>query len=138
MGPLILGLLIEYTKSKHHPTILGIFYCLLLFLSTTLQTILNSQYFERMFNVGTKMRSIFMNLIYKKALVLSNDSRKQSTVGEMINLIAGFLNKFKLSYFFVILILFFNLVNAQYFNEFPHHITNAWSTTLIILGMACN
>jgi ATP-binding cassette subfamily C (CFTR/MRP) protein 1 len=112
VGPVILDLIIDYTKLDKPPLLLGIFYCILLFISTTIQTIINQQYFDRIFSVGTKMRSIFMNLIYKKSLVLSNDSRKESTVGQMINIIA---------------------VNAQYFNEFAHHVTNMWSTLLIIL-----
>lgn len=112
VGPVILGLLIDYTKQDKPPLFLGIFYCFLLFISITTQTVINQQYFDRIFSVGTKMRSIFMNLIYKKSLVLSNDSRKESTVGQMINIIA---------------------VNAQYFNEFAHHVTNMWSTLLIIL-----
>jgi ATP-binding cassette subfamily C (CFTR/MRP) protein 1 len=92
VGPFVLGLLIEYSKHKNAPFVLGIFYCLLLFASTTMQTLINQQYLDRVFTVGTKIRSTFMNLVYKKSLVLSNDSRKETPVGQMINIIGGIVN----------------------------------------------
>lgn len=52
------------------------------------QTIVLSQYFHRMFLVGLRIRTALISSIYKKALRLSNAARKDSTVGEIVNLMA--------------------------------------------------
>lgn len=53
-----------------------------------------------------------MDLIYKKSLRLSNNSRKESTVGQMVNILA---------------------VNAQSFVEFPHYLNMAWTSVFTIV-----
>lgn len=39
-----------------------------------------------MFVVGLRIRTALVGAIYKKALVLSNKAKKDSTVGEIVNL----------------------------------------------------
>lgn len=71
-----------------------------------------------------------MNLIYKKSLRLSNSSRKESTVGQMVcniklidkNYIKIISQLFTIRYKVNII-----AVNAQSFVEMPHHLNMAWS-----------
>lgn len=64
----------------------GIFYAVLLFVVANTQTLFLAQYFQRMFLVGLRIRTALVGAIYKKALILSNKSKKDSTVGEIVNL----------------------------------------------------
>lgn len=66
----------------------GVFYAILLFVVASVQTLFLGQYFQRMFTVGLRVRTALVGAIYKKALCLSNTARKESTVGEIVNLMA--------------------------------------------------
>lgn len=92
----------------------GIFYAVLLFLVASFQTLILAQYFQRMFLVGLRIRTALIGAIYKKALILSNNARKESTVGEIVNLMA---------------------VDAQRFMDLVAYINMLWSAPLQI-GLA--
>lgn len=92
----------------------GIFYAAMLFLVASTQTLFLSQYFQRMFLVGLRIRTALVGAIYKKALRLSNAARKESTVGEIVNLMA---------------------VDAQRFMDLTTYINMLWSAPLQI-GLA--
>jgi ATP-binding cassette subfamily C (CFTR/MRP) protein 1 len=88
-GPTILGLLIDFVGDKRQSVQMGYFYaCLLLFLSCV-QTVALQHYFHRMFIVSVRIRTAFMNMIYKKSLVLSPLARKELNAGQMNNLMTG-------------------------------------------------
>lgn len=87
----------------------GIFYAVLLFLVASTQTLFLSQYFQRMFLVGLRIRTALVGAIYKKALCLSNKARKESTVGEIVNLMA---------------------VDAQRFMDLTTYINMIWSVSM--------
>lgn len=92
----------------------GILYAALLFLVASTQTLFLAQYFQRMFLVGLRVRTALIGAIYKKALCLSNAARKESTVGEIVNLMA---------------------VDAQRFMDLVAYINMLWSAPLQI-GLA--
>lgn len=46
------------------------------------------QYFIKICSVGVKIKNSLCSVVYKKALCLSNAARKESTVGEIINLMS--------------------------------------------------
>ncbi|XP_037822339.1 multidrug resistance-associated protein 1 isoform X12 [Lucilia sericata] len=92
----------------------GIFYAVLLFVLAATQTIILGQYFHRMFTVGLRIRTALINAIYRKALVISNATRKESTVGEIVNLMA---------------------VDAQRFMDLTTYLNMLWSAPLQI-GLA--
>ncbi|XP_057660508.1 multidrug resistance-associated protein 1 isoform X6 [Diorhabda carinulata] len=92
-SPQILGLLISYTKFKQEAW-KGYFYAVLLLVTATVQTLFLAQYFNRMFLVGMRIRTVLVSTIYKKALRISNSARKESTVGEIVNLMAVDAQKF--------------------------------------------
>lgn len=90
----------------------GYLYAILLLLTAVLQTLILSQYFHRMFLVGLRMRTALIAAIYRKALRMSNAARKESTVGEIVNLMS---------------------VDAQRFMDVTAYINMIWSAPLQIL-----
>uniref|UniRef100_A0A8C2I0L7 Uncharacterized protein n=1 Tax=Cyprinus carpio TaxID=7962 RepID=A0A8C2I0L7_CYPCA len=83
---------------------------------TTSHSVFLQQYFQRCFILGMKVRTALMAAVYKKALVVSNDSRKESTAGEIVNLMSA---------------------DAQRFNDVTNFIHLLWSCPLqIILAIA--
>lgn len=89
----------------------GVFFAFLLFLVAGIQTLFLAQYFQRMFVVGLRIRTAIIGAVYKKALILSNSARKESTVGEIVNLMA---------------------VDAQRFMDLTAYINMIWSAPLQI------
>ena len=59
-----------------------------LLLTTIFQSILRGQYLEKMFCIGMNVRTSVISSIYKKSLSISNSARKESTTGEIVNLMA--------------------------------------------------
>jgi ATP-binding cassette subfamily C (CFTR/MRP) protein 1 len=111
VSPQILNLLIEFVKNKEDQW-KGFFYAGLLFATATIQTIVLSQYFNRMFVVGMRIRTALVSAIYKKALKVSNKARKETTVGEIVNLMS---------------------VDAQKFIDLTAYINMIWSAPLQIV-----
>lgn len=87
ISPQILRMIINFVDSEE-PTWRGIFYTVLLFVVACIQTLLLAQYFNRMFLVGLRIRTALISAIYRKSLVMSNTARKESTVGEIVNLMS--------------------------------------------------
>ena len=115
ISPQILRLIIQFvdtpTGAEPQPLWKGIMYAVLLFLVASVQTIILGQYFQRMFIVGLRIRTALISAIYRKALVMSNSARKESTVGEIVNLMA---------------------VDAQRFMDLTTYINMLWSAPLQI------
>ncbi|KAF9078085.1 metal resistance protein YCF1 [Rhodocollybia butyracea] len=65
----------------------GFAYAVLLFLASTGQTVVLNQYFQRVFETGMRVRSGLVDVLYQKALVLSNDELDRSS-GDLINLMS--------------------------------------------------
>ncbi|KAI2474232.1 hypothetical protein C4B38_000299, partial [Diabrotica virgifera virgifera] len=93
VSPQILGFLISYTRFNQEMW-KGYLYAVLLFITATIQTLFLAQYFNRMFVVGMRIRTVLVSTIYRKALKISNSARKESTVGEIVNLMAVDAQKF--------------------------------------------
>ena len=60
----------------------------LLLITTIFQSILRGQYSEKMFCLGMNVRTSVVSSIYRKSLTISNNARKESTTGEIVNLMA--------------------------------------------------
>ncbi|XP_026679570.1 multidrug resistance-associated protein 1, partial [Diaphorina citri] len=88
VSPQILSWLIEFVNEPNAPLWKGYFYAILLLVTSVVQTLLLSTYFDRMFRVGMRMRSALISTIYRKALTISNNARKETTVGEIVNLMS--------------------------------------------------
>ncbi|XP_055852928.1 multidrug resistance-associated protein 1 isoform X4 [Episyrphus balteatus] len=117
-SPQILGWIINYVEHKSDPEKItepewkGIFYAILLFICAALQTFFLGQYFQKMYIVGLRIRTALINAIYRKALIISNAAKKESTVGEIVNLMA---------------------VDAQRFMELTTYLNMLWSAPLQII-----
>ena len=91
------------------------FYPVLILFITLLQTIISSQYFEKMFTIGMNLRTSlistlyrqertllnanekifnFLLMHYRKSLKMSGTARKESTVGEIVNLMSVDVQRF--------------------------------------------
>lgn len=104
-------LLIGFIEGEE-PMWKGYFYATLLLLTAMLQTLVLSQYFHRMFLVGLRIRTALIAAIYRKALRMSNSARKESTLGEIVNLMS---------------------VDAQRFMDLTAYINMIWSAPLQIV-----
>ncbi|XP_045474208.1 multidrug resistance-associated protein 1 isoform X6 [Harmonia axyridis] len=111
VSPQILSLLINFAKNKEEPW-KGFFYTALLFITAVIQTMILSQYFNRMFLVGIRIRTALVSTIYRKSLRISTAARKESTVGEIVNLMS---------------------VDAQKFVEMTAYLNMIWSAPLQII-----
>ncbi|KAF9442601.1 multidrug resistance-associated ABC transporter [Macrolepiota fuliginosa MF-IS2] len=58
-----------------------------MFVASIAQTVSLNQYFQRTFETGMRVRAGLVSVIYKKALVLSNDERSRAT-GDIVNLMS--------------------------------------------------
>ncbi|CAF0948802.1 unnamed protein product, partial [Brachionus calyciflorus] len=85
-GPLILNGLINFISNEKYPKIIGYFYAGLLFIRLSLLSLCLNHSFNYGFLTGVRIRSSLMNLIYKKSLRLSTESRRKATTGEILNL----------------------------------------------------
>ncbi|XP_011343424.1 multidrug resistance-associated protein 1 isoform X3 [Ooceraea biroi] len=110
ISPQILKLLIGFIEGDE-PMWKGYLYSILLLLTATLQTLVLSQYFHRMFLVGLRIRTALIAAIYRKALRMSNSARKETTLGEIVNLMS---------------------VDAQRFMDLTAYINMIWSAPLQI------
>nr|XP_046256958.1 canalicular multispecific organic anion transporter 1 isoform X2 [Scatophagus argus] len=112
VSPQILKLMISFTADKNAYVWQGYVYAVLLLVVAVLQSLTLQQYFQRCFVLGLKVRTAIMAVVYKKALVVSNEARKESTVGETVNLMSA---------------------DAQRFNDVTNFIHLLWSCPLQII-----
>ncbi|XP_039751038.1 multidrug resistance-associated protein 1 isoform X2 [Pararge aegeria] len=110
LSPQILKLLIRFVESKE-PLWKGYLYAVGLIACATAQTMLLAHYFTRMYLVGMRIRTALTSAIYRKSLCISNSARKESTVGEIVNLMS---------------------VDAQRFVELTAYLNMIWSAPLQI------
>uniref|UniRef100_A0A673BAN6 ABC-type glutathione-S-conjugate transporter n=1 Tax=Sphaeramia orbicularis TaxID=375764 RepID=A0A673BAN6_9TELE len=112
VSPQLLKLMIAFTQDKTSYSWVGYLYAVLLLVVALLQSLFLQQYFQRCFVLGMKVRTAIMAAVYKKALVVSNDTRKEATVGETVNLMSA---------------------DAQRFNDVTNFIHLLWSCPLQII-----
>ena len=77
----------------------GYFYGAILLGITVFQSLISGQYYEIMFRVGMKVRTVLISAIYRKSLRLSNAAKKDSSVGEIVNLMSIDVQHFMVSIF---------------------------------------
>lgn len=112
LGPFVLGETIRFNQNKEASITIGYFFSLLLFLSIFLKAIFSNHHLKFTFITGTKIKTALMGLIYKKALSLSPNARKDTTVGEMVNVLQ---------------------VNTQTFENLAPFINMTWSVPLQLI-----
>uniref|UniRef100_A0A0A9YH98 Multidrug resistance-associated protein 1 n=2 Tax=Lygus hesperus TaxID=30085 RepID=A0A0A9YH98_LYGHE len=80
-------------------------------ITAALQTLFLAQYFYKLMFIGMHTRTALISTIYRKALRLSSAARKESTVGEIVNIMS---------------------VDAQRFTDITTHLNMLWSAPLQI------
>ncbi|XP_066478250.1 ATP-binding cassette sub-family C member 2 [Tiliqua scincoides] len=111
VSPQLLKLMISFVSDPKAYVWHGYFYAVLLFVTALVQSICLQQYFQLCFQLGMSVRTALMAAIYKKALMVSNATRKESTVGETVNLMSA---------------------DAQRFMDFANFMHQLWSSPLQI------
>ncbi|XP_012936722.1 multidrug resistance-associated protein 1, partial [Aplysia californica] len=88
VNPFVLGLLINFTMDPSEPIWHGYVFALVLVLTRVFDTVFNmtSQFLTS--RLATRIRSTAIAAVFRKALTMSSDARKASTMGEIINLMA--------------------------------------------------
>ncbi|EEB15150.1 multidrug resistance protein, putative [Pediculus humanus corporis] len=110
-NPQLLKYLIGYIKNESDYEWKGFLFAFSMLLASIFQTLVLSQYFRRMFIVGLRIRTALISAIYRKSLKMSTVARKESTVGEIVNLMS---------------------VDAQRFMDLLIYINMIWSAPLQI------
>uniref|UniRef100_A0A8C0IE93 Uncharacterized protein n=1 Tax=Bubo bubo TaxID=30461 RepID=A0A8C0IE93_BUBBB len=112
VSPQLLKLLIAFVSDEESFAWQGYLYAILLFLTALIQSLCLQQYFSLCFQLGIKVRASLIAAIYKKALTMSSATRKESTVGETVNLMSA---------------------DAQRFMDMANFIHQLWSSPLQII-----
>uniref|UniRef100_A0A8C3PSV2 ATP binding cassette subfamily C member 2 n=1 Tax=Calidris pygmaea TaxID=425635 RepID=A0A8C3PSV2_9CHAR len=109
---LLFRLLIAFVSDEESFVWQGYLYAILLFLTALIQSLCLQQYFSLCFQLGTNVRASLIAAIYKKALTMSSTTRKESTVGETVNLMSA---------------------DAQRFMDMTNFVHQLWSSPLQII-----
>lgn len=116
--PFLLDELITFTNTlpgmEPPPLWQGILLTVGLFLVTFFSAIINGQYFYRTALTGIRIKTGLISAIYRKALRISVGTKKDTTVGEIVNLMS---------------------VDAQRFNDMINYFHDVWSGP-VIMGIA--
>lgn len=113
--PFLLDELINFTfEAATAPLWQGLLLVFGLFFSTFFSAIINGQYFYRTALTGIRIKTGLISAIYRKALRISIGTKKDTTVGEIVNLMS---------------------VDAQRFNDMINYFHDVWSGP-VIMGIA--
>ncbi|XP_060068351.1 multidrug resistance-associated protein 1-like [Ylistrum balloti] len=92
VNPFLLRLLIDFTvpdaNGVYQQTWKGYVLTAGFFLTVLMQSFLFHQVFHKSTTLGLRVRAVLISAVYKKALTMSSASRKESTVGEIVNLMS--------------------------------------------------
>ncbi|XP_052050863.1 ATP-binding cassette sub-family C member 3 isoform X2 [Apodemus sylvaticus] len=112
INPQLLSILIRFISDPTAPTWWGFVLAGLMFVSSTMQTLILHQYHHCIFVMALRFRTAIIGVIYRKALVITNSVKRESTVGEMVNLMS---------------------VDAQRFMDVSPFINLLWSAPLQVI-----
>lgn len=87
-NPQVLRLLITFTADKEAPLWHGMLFAAIFFAVSGLSALLNGSFQYYCFLVGYRIRTVLISAIYRKALSISNTAKRNTTVGEIVNLMA--------------------------------------------------
>ncbi|KAA0725432.1 Canalicular multispecific organic anion transporter 2 ATP-binding cassette sub-family C member 3 [Triplophysa tibetana] len=112
VNPQLLRMLIGFTKQPNVPMWWGYALAFLMFGTSLLQTLILHQHFQYCFVTGMRLRTGIIGAIYRKSLVITNEAKRSSTVGEVVNLMS---------------------VDAQRFMDLTTFLNMLWSAPLQII-----
>uniref|UniRef100_A0A1I8JEZ1 ABC-type glutathione-S-conjugate transporter n=1 Tax=Macrostomum lignano TaxID=282301 RepID=A0A1I8JEZ1_9PLAT len=88
VNPSLLKYVIEYVEDKDIPVWKGYFYAVAFFCSSITGTFFFHQLFHLGMTAGMQIKAVLIAAIYRKSLQLNPAGRKDSTVGEVVNLMS--------------------------------------------------
>ncbi|XP_072320134.1 multidrug resistance-associated protein 1-like [Eucyclogobius newberryi] len=91
--PQVLSLLLGFMRDASSPVWKGLLYAVVLFLLSSLQSLLFHQYMYHCFSVGMRLKTTLTGLLYRKCLVMSSGARQQCAAGEVIALASADVQK---------------------------------------------
>ncbi|OWF40077.1 Multidrug resistance-associated protein 1 [Mizuhopecten yessoensis] len=117
VSPLVLKQLIMFTRNKSEYQWRGYVYAVMMFVVAVVQSFILHQYFHGCQLLGMKLRTAIITVVYRKMLLLSNTARRNSTVGEIVNLMSVDAQRFMelMTYFHTIWSGPFQIVVSLYF-----------------------
>uniref|UniRef100_A0A8C5FVQ8 Cystic fibrosis transmembrane conductance regulator n=1 Tax=Gadus morhua TaxID=8049 RepID=A0A8C5FVQ8_GADMO len=96
--PVLLGYLLRYFETydpnDYHGLELACYYALGMSLSLLLLAVMHHILFFNIQKAGMKIRVAMCNMIFRKALCLSNSARGKTTTGQIVNLLSNDVSKF--------------------------------------------
>ncbi|XP_059141156.1 multidrug resistance-associated protein 1-like [Physella acuta] len=87
-NPLLLGFLVDFVQNKESEPWHGFLLAVTLFLSMCMQSILFNQMYHQSTSLGLRIRASIISSVFRKSLTMDNVARKESTVGEVVNLMS--------------------------------------------------
>ncbi|XP_010618468.1 canalicular multispecific organic anion transporter 2 isoform X1 [Fukomys damarensis] len=88
VNPQLLSMLIRFISNPEAPSWWGFLLAGLMFVSSMMQTLVLNMCYQCVFTAGLRVRTGIIGLIYRKALVITNSVKRESTVGEIVNLMS--------------------------------------------------
>ncbi|KAF9358684.1 hypothetical protein BGX34_008810, partial [Mortierella sp. NVP85] len=81
----VLDFVASYSTDQPQPTALGIILAITMFATAIVAAMASGQFFQLGVNLGIRLKTGLMSMIYRKALKLSPEARREATVGEITN-----------------------------------------------------
>ncbi|KAK7089542.1 hypothetical protein V1264_024188 [Littorina saxatilis] len=89
VSPQLLDLLIAYTNDKNQESEWkGYVYASSFFVVAVVSSVFYHQHFHVSMTLGMRIKSACISAVYRKSLTMSNEARKESTAGEIVNLMS--------------------------------------------------
>ncbi|XP_067676618.1 multidrug resistance-associated protein 1-like isoform X2 [Haliotis asinina] len=86
--PQILGELVSFIEDSSIPAWKGYVLSVALFVSSEIQSLILQRVTYDAFIYGMKIRAVLISVIFRKSLTMNNQAKKDSTVGEIVNLMS--------------------------------------------------
>lgn len=89
VNPMVLNALLSYVNARDsHPQWQGYVLACSFFVASFTNTFVYHQTQHNMLPLGMRIKSAIITAVYKKALTMSHESKRKSTVGEIVNLMS--------------------------------------------------
>eukprot|EP00079_Xenopus_tropicalis_P030383 XP_012826370.1 PREDICTED: multidrug resistance-associated protein 1-like [Xenopus tropicalis] len=88
ISPLLVRLLLQLLKDPSAPSWQGFLVAVFLFICPCCQSLFLHQHDYICYVIGMRLRAAIVGTVYKKALMISSAGRKESSAGEIVNLIS--------------------------------------------------
>lgn len=92
--PMLLRAMVQFIEQPEAPWTEGLAIAVLTFLANLIQCYATHAPMVESGNIGFKLRATLMHVIFRKAMVMSNSARQNTSVGQIVNLMANDAQRF--------------------------------------------